>query len=170
MGSSQLQSTTASCRQWRHRWWIQLNGCYPHPTQGSTPWASRITQCKCGPQITRLVTTVTRMSNYRNAMPTHCLCGHWGYQKSGTLDIRRSRVPPCEWVRPMTSWQPLIVVKSKFAIPWWPGYSDDPQIEMRHDYLRWQPLMSVNNDKIGHLAQGCGEDWTHRSSVLHHKP
>ena len=32
------------------------------------------------------------------------------------------------------------------------------------------PLMLVNNQKSGHLGQGCDKDCSHKGSVSYHKP
>ena len=79
MGSSQLQSTTTSYRQWRQRLKIQLTGRTSHPTQGSTPWSPRIAQCNAAANH-KTCCTLWAANVRPYAWPTHCLCGHSRYK------------------------------------------------------------------------------------------
>ena len=51
------------------------------------------------------------------------------------------------------------------------GHSNHPQTGKRHGHPQpaRQPLMLVNNQKSGHLGQGCDKDYTLKGSVSHHK-
>ena len=52
----------------------------PYPTHRSIPWVPRIARWKCGQQIARLAAaSEARTRDLRDARPTHCLCGHSGY-------------------------------------------------------------------------------------------
>ena len=85
-----------------------------------------------------------------------------------------SNVGPRAWIGPTTNWsQPDTVAKPKAATPRrlvLQKTVDILQKRHAHPQPSRQPLMLVNNQKSGHLGQGCSKDWTYRSSVLHHKP
>ena len=103
--------------------------------------------------------------------------------RSGTSVIRRSSVPSRAWVGTTTNWwQPETVAKSKASTQW--RYV---VVEPNHSW--WLPFKSptntketrvssvctiiwllVNNQKSGHLGQGCSKDWTRKGSVSHHTP
>ena len=89
MGSSQLQSTTASDRQWRHRREIQFTGGTPppRPTQGITPSAPRIARCKCWLQIARLAAASEALTRDLRNAPWVCKYVRSGHKKMSRRPI-----------------------------------------------------------------------------------
>ena len=63
-----------------------IDWSHPPPYTGQYPLSYTYCTVQCGLQITRLTAlTEIRTCALRNAKPTHCLCGHSGYEPPFTI-------------------------------------------------------------------------------------